>query len=240
VTAGDGEILGFGVEPVEAVSGRPPHLNHDQLVRAQNETLAAPIRRYGVLARLLFATLDRLYGKERTLSKFKVLELVARVPYQSWEQVAYIAITHVHDRAGLAGRIFDRVREAREQQDNEQWHLLILEDLIARSGKRENRIRFFWVPQLIALVYYQVSWLLFVVNPRWSYRLNADFEDHAEHEYMQLVAAHPEWETVPYRYDFATDYGSFDSQADVLRQIGHDERVHKEGSVKHMAEPRFR
>ena len=42
----------------------------------------------------------------RTLSKFKVLELVARVPYQAWEQAAYIAITHVHERTGMARRIY--------------------------------------------------------------------------------------------------------------------------------------
>jgi hypothetical protein len=39
--------------------------------------------------------LDVVYGKPLTLSKFKVLELIARVPYMSWEQVAFIAITHV-------------------------------------------------------------------------------------------------------------------------------------------------
>ena len=70
------------------------------------------------------------------------------------------------------------------RKDNEQWHLLILEELIANSGKRENRIYYFWIPQAIALVYYQISWLLFVLKPKWSYGLNADFEDHAEHEYM--------------------------------------------------------
>jgi ubiquinol oxidase len=230
-------------EPVEAeavvVSGRPPHLGHEALVRAQAETLAAPRRRYGVLARILFATLDALYGKKRTLSKFKVLELVARVPYQSWEQVAYIAITHVHSRTGLARRIYDRVRESREQQDNEQWHLLILEELIARSGKRENRIYYFWIPQAIALVYYQISWLLFVLRPAWSYQLNADFEDHAEHEYMELVTEHPEWDTTPFHSDFAADYGSFESLADLFRQIGHDERVHKEESVRALSKPRF-
>jgi hypothetical protein len=226
-------------EPIAVASGSPPHLPHEGLVQAQADTLAAPRRSYGVLARILFATLDTLYGSERTLSKFKVLELVARVPYQSWEQVAYIAITHVHNRTGLARRIYDRVRHSREQQDNEQWHLLILEELIARSGKRENRLYYFWIPQAIALIYYQISWLLFVVRPAWSYRLNADFEDHAEHEYMHLVAEHPEWETTPFRSDFAADYGSFQSLADLFRQIGHDERVHKEESLAHLVKPRF-
>ena len=218
----------------------PPHLDHDALVRAQAETLATDRRPYGVLARLLFRTLDVLYGRKRTLSKFKVLELVARVPYQSWEQVAYIAITHVYSRTGLARRIHDRVRESREQQDNEQWHLLILQELIAGSGRRENRFHYFWIPQAIALVYYQISWLMYVVRPSLSYGLNADFEDHAEHEYMLMVGEHPEWEGMPFESELAADYGSFDSLADLFRQIGHDERVHKLESQEALAAPRFR
>src|ERR1700743_2895056 len=91
----------------------PPHLDHDALPVAQRETLNTPRRAYGLPARVLFALLDVLYGRPRTLSKFKVLELVARVPYQSWEQVAYIAITHVAPRPGLAPRIHDTVATAR-------------------------------------------------------------------------------------------------------------------------------
>ncbi|HEV7209162.1 MAG TPA: alternative oxidase [Mycobacteriales bacterium] len=218
----------------------PPHLEHEGLLRAQQDTVNTPRRRYGLAARALFALLDAVYGKERTLSKFKVLELVARVPYQAWEQVAYVAITHVHDRTGLARRIHDRVTESRAQQDNEQWHLLILEELINQAGTREARWKFYWVPQAIAFVYYQLSWFLYGLRPTWSYRLNADFEDHAEHEYMTLVAEHPEWEVAPYRSAFAADYGAFDSLADLFRQIGHDERVHKMESLSRMREARFR
>ena len=55
-------------------------------------------------------------------------------------------------------------------------------------------MRFRLMPQLIAFTYYHVSWLLYVLKPGLSYRLNADFEDHAEHEYMRFVAEHPELE----------------------------------------------
>ncbi len=219
---------------------RPPHLEHEQLVQAQAETLNTPRRTYGVSARTLFRTMDLLYGQGRTMSKFKVLELVARVPYQSWEQVAYIAITHVHERTGMARRVYERVAESRAQQDNEQWHLLILEELIAASGRREGRIRFWIIPQALAFAYYQLSWLMYVIRPAWSYRLNADFEDHAEHEYMAFVAERPELETTPFQSAFADDYGHFDSLADLFRQIGHDERVHKEESLVRMRESRFR
>ncbi|MBB2892003.1 hypothetical protein [Flexivirga oryzae] len=128
----------------------PPHLDHDALVAAQRETLASPRRRYGIAARGLFSLLDVLYGRRRTLSKFKMLELVARVPDQSWEQVAYIAVTQVHQQTGMARRIHDRVLESRAQQDNEQWHLLILEELISQSGFQESRLKYYWVPQGIA------------------------------------------------------------------------------------------
>ena len=172
--------------------------------------------------------LDLIYGRDRSLAKFKILEIIARVPYQAWEQVAYIAATHVHEELGLGKRIHEHVVEARAQQDNELWHLVIIEELLAQSGQPQPRLKFFWLPQVIAFAYYVQSWLLYVIHPKWSYRLNADFEDHAEHEYMRFVDEHSELETEPFGSNFADEYGTFDSQADVFRQIGHDERVHKE------------
>jgi ubiquinol oxidase len=228
------------VEPAVVPPVGPPRLSHDELVAAQEQTLSAPRRRYSIAARTLFATLDLVYGRRRTMSKFKVLEIVARVPYQTWEHVAYIAVTHVHQSTGLAKRIQDRIVEARSQQDNELWHLLILQDLLVARGVRESRLKFFWLPQAIAFVYYQLSWLLYVLQPKWSYGLNADFEDHAEHEYMEWVADNPEWETEAFASNFAEEYGVFESLADLFRQIGHDERVHKEESITAMDTPRFK
>ena len=63
----------------------------------QEKTLNVSRKDYSILAQILFFSLDILYGKKRTLSKFKVLEVIARVPYQSWEHVAYIAMTHTYN-----------------------------------------------------------------------------------------------------------------------------------------------
>ena len=205
----------------------------------QDKTLSSPRRRYGALASALFIGMDLVYGRARSLSKFKVLEVIARVPYQSWEHVAYIAMTHMYGKPHFARRIFEFVKESRAQQDNEQWHLLILEEMVQGKGIRES---FFWhrvVPQVIALAYYQVSWLLYVIKPAWSYRLNADFEDHAEHEYMELVRENPAMEKEPFTSDFEEEYGRFSSVADLFRRIGLDERLHKEESVERMAHARF-
>jgi hypothetical protein len=226
-------------EMIHTVHSGPPKLSHEQLLAAQQETLQTPRRAYGLAARLLFRALDAIYGKERTLGKFKVLELVARVPYQSWEQVAYVAITHVHEKTGMARSIYQRVAESRSQQDNEQWHLLILQEMIDNADIPQKTLKFYWLPQALAFFYYHLSWFLFVLRPDWSYLLNADFEDHAEHEYMEFVAEHPEWENTPFRSAFADDYGHFDSLADLFRQIGHDERVHKLESLHRLTRPRF-
>jgi ubiquinol oxidase len=95
------------------------------------------------------------------------------------------------------------------------------------------------LPQVIAFAYYQVSVLLYIVNPKWSYRLNADFEDHAEHEYALFVEENRWLEDTAYDGLFADNYGRFESLADLFRQIGHDERIHKLESIGHMSEPRF-
>jgi ubiquinol oxidase len=228
----------------EAISERPPfgpiqRLDHDQLVKEQQASLESPRRRYSLSARLLFAIMDTVYGRERTLEKFRVLELVARVPYQAWENVAYVAMTHTARQPGFARRVFDSVRTSRWEQDNEQWHLLILEELTA-DGPQRPWIRSRVVPQVLAFAYYQLSWLLFAVRPEWSYRLNADFEDHAEHEYAELVEEHPEWETAPHESTFTADFGAYASLADLFRQIGFDERLHKLESELRIRRPRFR
>ncbi len=210
-----------------------------ELEREQRKTLAAPRMNYTLLASALFVALDLFYGRKRTLSKFKVLEVIARVPYQSWEHVAYIAMTHKYGDPHFARRIFDFVSEARHQQDNEQWHLLILEEMTHRQGLKEGFLRFRLLPQLLAFFYYHVSWLLYVIRPGLSYQLNAHFEDHAEHEYMEFVRENPELEETPFESDFEKEYGSFTSQADLFRRIALDEREHKEQSLARMNQPRF-
>ncbi|XVQ09949.1 alternative oxidase [Spirillospora sp. CA-255316] len=222
----------------EAPAG-PPRLDHDQLVRAQRDTLSSPRMKYGVLARMMFLPVDLVYGRKGSFTKFAMLEIIARVPYQAWERTGYWALHRHHGRSALARRVFDRIVEARADQDNEQWHLLIMQDLIQREGIRQNRLLHRAMPWLIAFFYYHVSWMLFLLRPDWSYRLNAEFEDHAEHEYMSFVAAHPELEFMDDPGTYAAEYGRHASVADLLRQIGHDERVHKLGSLANISAPRF-
>ncbi len=213
--------------------------SHEELVLEQQKTLQSQRLKYGLLARLLFLTMDFLYGKKRTLEKFKVLEIIARVPYQAWENVGYIAVTHSYIRPRFARRVFDYIREARSQQDNEQWHLLILEEQLEKRKVGRGWLRYWVIPQIISVIYYHISWILYVIRPRLSYLLNAHFEDHAEHEYMEFVRENPQFENEPFESAFAQDYGNYATLADLLRQIGLDERHHKDESLARLERARF-
>lgn len=212
----------------------PPTLTSEALREAQADTLAAPRLRYDPFSRLMFLTVDVLYGRRRSLEKFLVLEQLARIPYQAWERLAQRAIARSQGRSTVARRVMERVVEARAQQDNEQFHLLVLEALLARRRTTPlGRLRYRILPRLMAGPWHAFTWLLHLVRPAWSFRLNANFEDHAEHEYMAYVAEHPELDRQRVDVAIAAEYGSFASLGDLLRQIGHDERVHKLESLAH-------
>jgi hypothetical protein len=220
-------------------------LTADDLRAEEQVTLASPRRRYSLPARALFATMDLLYGRERSLEKFKVLEIVARVPYQSWEVVSYIAITQMYPDKAFAQEMFARVKLARDAQDNEQYHLLILEDLLHQRGREASWFKRRLLPQVLAVPYYYATWLMTALRPRWAFRLNADFEDHAEHEYALFVREHPEFDTTPVAGNFLREYAEsaegeprgFESLSDLLRSISLDERHHKLDSLEWMAKP---
>ncbi|MGH9065623.1 MAG: alternative oxidase [Acidimicrobiales bacterium] len=217
----------------------PPKLSPAELARAQRETLAVPRLRRDPFTTVLVAMVDLVYGRRGSLGKFKVLELLAPLPYQAWERAAYRALTRLHSHTTVARRVFDAMVEARAQQDNEAFHLLVLEELLQDQGAKQGFLRYRLLPRLMAAPYRLLCWALFLVRPAWSYRLNASFEDHAEHAYMSFVAAHPELEAEPFRSEAASDYGRYESVADVLRQIGHDERIHKLESLSAQHRPQL-
>ena len=209
----------------------PPTLTPVALRIEQQVTLTAPHRRSNPVVLVLNVFISLLYGRRASLAKFLVLEHLAQVPYRTWERVAQRRIARTHGRSNLARRIKDRVAEARSQLDNEQWHMLVLEDLLARRRHRLGGLRFRVLPRLIAAPWHLVSWLLHLVRPAWSYTLNAAFEQHAEQEYMRFVSANPQFEHEPFVTELAPRWNQPVTVADVLRQIGHDERCHKLESI---------
>ena len=193
----------------------------------QQRYLELPAYRYGLPARLLFWTADQLFPEGRGFPFFAFVELVARVPYMAWEHVGHIAQTQNHRDHAFGRKIQDRVELARDEQDNEFWHLLIMEEMCEKQGYRRRWFRDRLVPQVLSFVYYQMSWLLYVVSPKASYALNRDCEDHALRQYAAFVDEHPEFDETPWVSAYKGDYGFHVTVADMLRQVAWDEEQHK-------------
>lgn len=215
------------------------YLAPDELRRQAEDERTRPRRSYSIAARLLFVALDAVYGKASSLEKFRVLEVVARVPYQAWEQVSFVAVTHTHTDPAFARGIYDRTTEARAQQDNEMMHLLMIEELLDQTRFRRSILKGVVLPQAMAFAYYQLSWLLYVVRPGWSYGLNADFEDHATHTYLDYVHEHPTLDDQAWTSTFAEDYGPSDTVGELFRRIALDEAAHRAESERLIHAARF-
>ena len=59
------------------------------LKKEQETTLARPRMKYGLLASVMFLSMDLIYGRKTTYPKVKFLEILARIPYQAWEIKQY-------------------------------------------------------------------------------------------------------------------------------------------------------
>ena len=215
------------LSPAEAVHATPPRLGAAELRAAQHATLQGPRLRYDIVSRLLFAFIDLVYGRAGSLRKFRALEVLARVPYHAWERAAYRAAGRLSHRTAIASTVHRRIVQSRAQQDNEQWHLFVLDEVIPLRGERLRWFRDRVLPRLLAGLYHPFTWLVLLVSPAYSYRLNAAFEDHAEHTYMEFVVQHPELDEMLFRSQLGDVFGHVDTLGDLLRQIGHDERTHK-------------
>lgn len=202
------------------------------LKKEQEATLSRPRRKCSWMARALFWGMDLVHGKELTLPKVKLLEILARIPYQAWEirQYGRMNSKFADDQTVTEAR--NVIQWGREAQDNEFWHLRVINERMKKLGVRESAFHRFITP-LAVFKYTIFSRLLALVSIRSAFLMNAEFEDHAEHEYMQFVKDHAELETERVDSESAKEYGDFASWADVFRRIGLDERDHMNASLRH-------
>ena len=200
------------------------------LKAAQRATAERPRYPYSALARFFFRSMDRLAGEETTLVKARLVEALAPIPYRAWER-------HQHGRMALRYDEREQVLQyrrlvgwARAAQDNEYWHLLIVNEKLRQDATEDPRYMVKPIPFVMLGGYAVLLWVMTRLSRRRSFLLNAEFEDHSEHYYAELIAAHPEWEEQPVASGLVEEYGSFGSWADVFRRLGLDERDHMNAS----------
>ena len=194
------------------------------------ESMDRPRYGYSWLAKFFFRTMDLITGKEITLGKAKLIETLASIPYRAWENRQYARMTRHYRNKEIVQKAWKIVKLSREAQDNEYWHLLVINEKMQEDGVKDPWYCYWPFPSVMALSYVLLSKILVLFTPRRAYLFNAEFEDHAEHEYADLVAKHPEWEKQPVNNPMVNKYGNFQNWADVFRRIGLDERDHMNSS----------
>lgn len=202
------------------------------LKKEQQAALARPVRKYGVLARLLFLAMDLFYGKKLSWGKIRLLEVLARVPYQAWEIRQYHKLNRVFTDRSSVESAEDIITWGREAQDSEFWHLMVVDEKMKQDGIQLTWFKDRFAPPLAALQYNLFSRVLAFFNIKAAFKLNADFEDHAEHEYMTFVQEHPELDEQAVNAKVVSEYGDFKTWGDVLRYIGLEERDHMNNSLR--------
>lgn len=207
------------------------------LKQEQDRTLATPRLPSNLILKTMYLTFDLVYGFHRTLPKFLVLEILARYPYWAWEMASYKRLSCWFCRRTCP--VTSRVEQllwiaqlGRESQDNEQWHMLILADVIRKKGLRLGWVRHVAIPTLLAFVYSFLTKAIYFVRPEWSFAMNAAFESHAEREYMLLAKENPAWENEAVESVYFKYYPRQDSLCQLLRRIALDERDHMHHSLE--------
>jgi hypothetical protein len=218
------------------------------LKREQEATLARPRYEYSAAAKGFFNSMDVLTGPENTLHKAKVIESLASVPYRAWENRQYRRLTRHYPNPQIVREAKVLMRWGREAQDNEFQHLRVIGQKLWEDDAHDPRYLTRPLPELMVSSYMLMSGTLARLGIRRAFLLNAEFEDHAEHTYAEMVLEHPEWEEQPVTGDAVLEYaafrlqgrpraeaadggvGQFDSWADVFRRIMLDERDHRNAS----------
>ncbi|MFC1498034.1 hypothetical protein ACFLS1_06155 [Verrucomicrobiota bacterium] len=192
----------------------------------QKASRERPRYRYSLAAKCFFLSMDLLTGKKITLAKAKLIEMLASIPYRSWEIRQYARMTRCYRNQELVQEARRIMIWGREAQDNEYWHLMVINEKMKEDGIKDPWYLFPPIPFVMVAVYVVLTRLMALVDIRRAFLFNAEFEDHAEHVYAQFVDEHPEWEEDPVNNEKVKEYGDLSTWADVFRRIGLDERDH--------------
>lgn len=185
---------------------------------------------YSFAARFFFFTMDLITGKKTTFSKIKLIEILASIPYRAWEIRQYNRLTRKYKNSGLVAKANMIKDWGREAQDNEYWHLLVINEKMKEEKLKDS---WFLNPLMVYFLtsfYRCISSIMACFSISRAFLFNAEFEDHAEHVYAQFVADNPELDNQPIRSELVSGYGEFECWGDLFRRIGLDERDHRNTS----------
>jgi len=207
------------------------------LKKEQKASLERPRLQYSLVAKMFFGGMDLITGKETTVAKAKLIETLASIPYRAWEIRQYAIMTRIYKSLGLVKQSADIMNWAREAQDNEYWHLIVLEEKMKEDGAKDPWYLMQPIPWLIVLTYVILTRTMALLSIKSAFRFNAAFEDHAEHVYAKFVEDNPGLDDQPMTNSTVKEYADVATWGDAVRRIGLDERDHMNNSFIFAGEP---
>lgn len=186
-----------------------------------------------LLGTFLVACGNLVYGREPSYLKFRAVEVIARVPYHSWESAAYTLLTLFYTRERKALELSHVTRFSRLAQDNETMHVVVISKL-AREEERAGVVRHTLIPMFFAFFYFWWSYFLYLINPRYSFELNYLFEQHAFDSYSRFLETRgDELAGKPMHSAFLDWYGRHPrTQYDFFLSVRNDEIIHRNSSIE--------
>lgn len=211
---------------------------HDPALRAE---YARPFDAYatGIVPRVLGGILvgfgNLLYGKGPSYAKFKAIEVVARIPYQSWEVAAYTLLSAFYGDEKRAISLTKLGAFARMAQDNETMHVVVMTH-IAKKHQCVGFFRHMLVPLLFALIYFWVLYFLYIFSRKASLELNYLFENHAYQQYDEFLKLNGDTlRRTAIMSDFLAFYGRHvRTEYEFFESVRNDELIHRNRSIREL------
>ncbi len=191
----------------------------------------------GLIPKLLggfLVTMGNLvYGEKPSYGKFKAVEVIARIPYQSWEVASYMLLTMFYANEQRAIELSQTSRFGRSAQDNETMHVVVLSQLAKKYGE-DSWFRHTFIPLAFSFFYFAASFLLYLFSPRAAFELNYLFESHAFEQYSRFLELQgEELKRKPVLIDFLEFYGRHvKSEYELFQSICADEIIHRNISAR--------
>jgi hypothetical protein len=190
-----------------------------------------------LLGGLIVVAGNVVFGNKPSYLKFRAVEVIARVPYHSWDAAVFTLLTTCYRNANKALELGHTSRFARMAQDNETMHVVVISELASKE-ERANPIIHTLIPMLFAFFYFWMSYILYLVKPRYSLELNYLFESHAFEQYSLFLEQQGEkMKQKPVDSAYLRWYGrQAKNHFELFSLIRNDELIHRNRSIRELDE----
>jgi hypothetical protein len=194
-----------------------------------------PSRTARIFGKFFVASGNLLYGRKPSYQKFKALEVIARIPYQSWEVASYTLLTGFYSNEKKAIELAKTSKFSRQAQDNETLHVVLMSQIVQRL-KCESFFRHTFIPLVFAFFYFWALYILYMFSRKASLELNFLFENHAFEQYQEFLDTHEaRLRITPFMSDFLDFYGrQVRSEYELFESIRNDELIHRNRSIREL------